>query len=383
MNGLQKPRVITPDDEYHYFFAYYDLQPYNAENRYHLAHRVRFADRLPGPGDICELGCIGPDGGFLKFAETGAWNFQQGAQLQWNPADPSEVIYNTCGGENGHRVVIQNIMTGEKRTAGRAVANVSPCGRWGLGINFSRVYDFRPGYGYAGRPDTFYSRPQPDGDGVFLIDLESGDDRLIISFRRIAEEFYNENVGDDKLTVNHITFAPDSERFMFLVRNTPKAGRGWSTLLATSDREGNMRRLLDYTMVSHYNWRDSGHLLAYCRVDGSDGLYLLDDAADVSAGKNTAKRFESHCFDADLHCIWSPDRRYILGDSYPDAEGFRPLYLYDTKTAEEKLLLRSYSPNPEVIDVRCDLHARWSRDGRLISFDGFRDGKRCIYEISL
>ncbi|MHB1150772.1 MAG: TolB-like translocation protein [Eubacteriales bacterium] len=377
----EKMRIITPDDEYNYFFAYYDLQPYSSDCKYHLAHRVGFADRLPEPDDTAVLGYIDEDGCFTAFAETGAWNFQQGAQLQWNPQNPSEVIYNVRGGDFRYRTVIHNITTGKKRYTDRAVANVSSCGKWGLGINFSRVYDFRPGYGYAGVPDPFFDNGQPDGDGVFLVDMESGVSQLIIDYRRIAEEFPNAGIGEDKLTVNHITFSPSSERFMFLVRNTPKNGKGWRTLLLTSDRTGNMRRLLDYTFVSHYNWRDDGHLLAYCCVDGINALYLLDDAPDVSAEKSTAARFLSPCFSADLHCIYSPDRRYILGDSYPDREGYRPLYLYDTETAGEKLLLRSYSPNPPVIDIRCDLHARWSGDGRYISFDGLNEGKRCIYEI--
>ncbi|MDD4772489.1 MAG: hypothetical protein PHZ09_02655 [Eubacteriales bacterium] len=370
--------IISPDDNYHYFFAYYDLQPYSAEGGMHLSHRVSFADRLPEAGDIAQLGYIHA-GAFVPFAESGAWNFQQGAQLRWNPRDRREVIYNERGGENHYRAVIHNIITGEKSYTDRPVANVSPCGRWGLGINFSRLYDFRPGYGYAGLPDPFYDIAQPEDDGIYLTDMKTGSSRLIIDYRRIAREFPNAKVGADKLTVNHITFNPSSDRFVFLVRNTPKDGKGWNTLLLTSDREGYMRRLLDYTMVSHYNWRDDSHLLAFCRVGGVNGLYLLEDAA----GDLSVQRFESPCFEQDLHCIYSPDRRYILGDSYPDAQGCRPLYLYDTQTGGERVLTRSHSPNGPIIDIRCDLHARWSPDGGYISFDGFNNSMRCIYEMTM
>jgi hypothetical protein len=372
------PRTISPADG-NYFFAYYDLQPYSPDGMRHLAHRAAFADRLPRPDDICELGYIEKDGGFIKIAETTAWNFQQGAQLRWNPSDPSrEVIYNVRGGPNGYRAAIHNIETGAVRYTDRAVADVSPCGRWGLSINFSRVYDFRPGYGYSGERDIFYDAAQPADDGVYLIDMQTGLSRLIIDYRRIAETFPNPAVGQDKLTVNHITFSPSSERFLLLVRNTPKNGRGWSTLLLTSDKEGNMRRLLDYTLVSHYNWRDADHILVWCRAGGQNGLYLLNDSCDLAA-----HRFSSPCFDTDLHCLYSPDRRYISGDSYPDRDGYRPLYIYDTETGKERLLLRSYSPNPPVIDIRCDLHARWNRVGNKISFDGLNNGLRCIYEVDL
>ena len=76
-------RIINPDDGYHYFFGYYDLQPLDSAQRMHLAHRVRFIDRLPEAGDIAELGAIDMDTGvFEKYAETTAWNFQQGAMLR-------------------------------------------------------------------------------------------------------------------------------------------------------------------------------------------------------------------------------------------------------------------------------------------------------------
>ena len=43
-------RVFTPDDGYHYFFGYYDLQPFDSTERFHLMHRVPFMDRLPEAG---------------------------------------------------------------------------------------------------------------------------------------------------------------------------------------------------------------------------------------------------------------------------------------------------------------------------------------------
>ena len=50
--------VITPDDGYNYFFGYYDLQPFDKSGERHLAHRVKFNDRIPVKGDIAELGYV-------------------------------------------------------------------------------------------------------------------------------------------------------------------------------------------------------------------------------------------------------------------------------------------------------------------------------------
>ena len=78
INGIATDaKIITPQDDHHYFFAYYDMRA-TGENGKHLCHRVPFFDRNPNADDVAELGYL-DDGKFIKFAETTAWNFQQGA----------------------------------------------------------------------------------------------------------------------------------------------------------------------------------------------------------------------------------------------------------------------------------------------------------------
>ena len=74
--------IITPDDDNHYFFGYYDLRA--SQGSRHLCHRVKFMDRLPEADDVAELGYL-EKGEFIPFATTTAWNFQQGALLQYHP----------------------------------------------------------------------------------------------------------------------------------------------------------------------------------------------------------------------------------------------------------------------------------------------------------
>ena len=82
--GVPIKRISPADQEM--FFGYYDLNPYDATGKLHLAHRTPFADRLQKVGDKAEVGFIELDTGkFEVMAETEAWNFQQGAMLQWNP----------------------------------------------------------------------------------------------------------------------------------------------------------------------------------------------------------------------------------------------------------------------------------------------------------
>ena len=362
-------RIITPDENngYQYFFGYYDLNAYSSDDSKHLCHRVKFMDRLPLKDDVAELCYIDLATGELTvFAETTAWNFQQGAQLQWY--SDNEVLYNIRDGEE-YRSVIHNIVTGAKRYTDRAVANVSPDGKYGVAINFNRVYDFRPGYGYCGVRDKWYDIGQPDDDGVYLVDMQTGTSKLIVSYKQM-------NLPDDKYVINHITINPASNRFLFLNRNFQSPKKPWQTSLFTSDFDGNLHLILQDTMVSHYNWKNANQILAYGRVDDRYGMYLIDDLSPT----NHIEKLIAPCFDKDIHCIYSPDRRYIIGDGY-EIDHHRPLHIYDTRSGEYGLLANAYTVTPDITDIRCDLHARFNRAGDRISYDTIYRGRREICEI--
>ena len=84
-----------------------------------------------------------------------------------------------------------------------------------------------------------------------------------------------------------------------------------------------------------------------------------------------------------IHILYSPDRRYLLGDRYPDGDNYRALYLHDVGGNKSTLLAKVYSPPDISGDIRCDLHARWGPDGKFVSFDTTHNGRRGIYEMDL
>ncbi|MCL1794056.1 MAG: hypothetical protein FWG34_09315 [Oscillospiraceae bacterium] len=377
MNGITDEivhvRRISPNDGRHYYYGYYDNPAFNEDGTKHLCNRTDFWDRLPDGDDTCELGIIDiASCEWRKFAETQAFNFQQGAMLQWNPKNPAEeVIYNIRDGDK-YRTAVRNIGSGYERILPRAVANVSHDGKWGLCINMNRVYDFRPGYGYSGVRDEFFAIPQPKEDGIFVMDMETGTEKFILSYDEMGRLF---NIDpSEKIVVNHITFSPDNRRMVFLVRTFPQKGKNWATGLGTINRDGYEFYLMKpMSMASHYNWLDGNHLLVWADVNGLPGMYVLTDQSAE------AIRLNPDFFDKDIHCVYSPDKKYILGDGYPDKEGFRHIYLYNTETGKSGLLLRAKSDSSCTGDIRCDLHNRWSRDGRFVSFDSTHEGYRGLY----
>jgi hypothetical protein len=387
MNGvkdLQAPvRRLTPDDQaYQYFFGYYDLPAFSGDGRYHLCNRVHFRDRLPVAGDINQLGLIDlirESAEFIPLGETKAWNFQQGSMLQWYPEGSSDqVLYNTWD-ETGYGAAICQIKSGQTRRVDRPLAAVSPDGRYGLSINFNRVWNFRPGYGYCNEKDRWFDDPQPAEDGVFLVDLTGDESRLILDYQRLGALFnLDPALRAHKIVVNHITFNRTSDRFLFLVRYFPSAGQtGWKTGLGTADLDGNVYLLRSYTYASHYHWRDGKTLLIHADAGAGPALYEL---TDLSQGYQI---LNPSIFQKDIHCSYSPDRRYIVGDGYPDASGYRAIQFYDSQTDQGMVLGRFLSPAVPVTDIRCDLHVRWHPSGRMLSFDSTHEGFRGVYLLDL
>lgn len=374
------PAERLTDESAHQFFGYYDIPAFSGDAKRHLVNKVEFYDRLPKEDDKAELGVLDlTTHAYQKVSETRAWNFQQGAMLQWNPQAPDkEVIFNVRKGD-AYRGAILNIETKERRLLDRPVANVDPTGKWALSVNFSRLFPFRPGYGYAGIPDAGEKTNAPEDDGVWLIDLSNGQSKLILSLAQVAQLAPEGSpLRTMKILVNHITFNTDGSRFVFLVRNFPTATMNWKTSVFTANRDGSEPFLLiNHGVASHYHWRDPGQVLFWAGVKGKNGLFLLKDRTEE------AELYDEAFFRADGHCNYSPDRAWLLYDSYPQKDSYRRLYVYDLKKKKGYTLGAYYSDPKISSDIRCDLHPRWALDGKAVTFDSIHEGRRHIYRMDL
>ncbi len=374
-----KAKVITPNDGGHYFFGYYDLQPFDSTGRYHLVHKAPFEGKIPDAEDICELGVIDlQTGEFIKYAETKAWNFQQGSLLRWYK-DDDHILFNVRA-DGAYRCCILNIKTGERKILPRAIADVSKDGKWGVCINFSRVWNFRAGYGYAGIVDPYFDEKAPKDDGVFLMDMETGESKQILDFVKLRDFASVLPYSDSKLLINHINFNPSGTRFCMLFRNFREGTNPWKTQLLTSDLEGNLYELASFSFQSHYHWKNDDELLIFGDRDGesANGLYIFKDLSDEVA------RLPDPNPERDIHCLYSPNKRYIIGDGYPDSEIFRGIHLIDTENNTDTIIGKYLSvPQGRVTDARCDLHCRFDRTGRYLSFDSIHTGIRTVCMIDL
>ena len=372
--GVPVRRVTQPPAHHH--FGYYDKFPWDSTGRYLLSLETAFMDRPPTPDDAATIGMVDVADGYrwIPLARTVAWNWQQGTMLQWLETAPDRlIIYNAREGER-YVSVIQDVHTGEKRTLPRPVYAVSRGGRSAVTVTFPRVHACYPGYGYIGIPDPWHDDPAPGEDGIYWMDLETGRNRRIVSFAQIVASCPQPMAKDMKHHFNHLQFNTDDSRFLFLHR-WGKGGPWEATRLFTAAPDGSdVFCVADHEMVSHFDWRDETRILAWARQHGEgDHYYLFTDRT------REREMVGPDVLTCDGHCSYSPDRRWILTDTYPDHRHLRTLILYRPEDNLRIDIGRFLSPPELQGEIRCDLHPRWSRDGMQVCFDSMHEGSRQVY----
>lgn len=369
---------VTPRTNHH-FFGYYDKFPWDATGRYLLSLETTFIDRPPTPNDAAVVGMIDlQEGGkWIALDHTYAWNWQQGTHLQWLGTAPDRLIIYNKREADRYVAVIRDVHTGETRILPRPIYAVSRDGKQAITLNFSRVHRHRPGYGYVGVPDPWEDDPHPAEDGIYWMDLRTGENRLIISLDQIVHLDPQETMKDTSHWFNHLQFNHDGSRFIFLHRW--KVPPSWHTRLFTAAPDGSDIFCVNpHQMTSHFDWRSPTEILAWARRPGiGDRYFVFKDKS------GEAEVMGEGILTTDGHCSYSPDGRWVLTDTYPDKEHKRTLLLYRPEDRRRVDIGRFYAPPELSGEIRCDLHPRWNRDGTQVCFDSAHEGQRQMYVIDV
>ncbi len=339
---LPPVRAITRGPKFHWF-AYYDKLQFDPTNRYALGMEVEFEHRSP-------------------------------------TADGStdEILFND---RQGDRYVCQilNVQTRVKRTVPHRIYAVSPDGRWAVATDLRRLADTRPGYGYNGIPDPNKEVLAPQDAGIWRVDLDTGRQDLLISLADAAKiPFPGRDLSQAKHWFNHLLVNPDGTRFEFLHRFKEPGARAHVTRMFTAAPDGSDLRVIDTNGVtSHFIWRDPQHILAWSK-QAKPGFYVFEDKQGgkvelVGPGMPTG----------DGHCTYLPGNQWVLCDSYPDRNRNQNPYLYHLPSDRVVPLGHFHLPKEYTGEWRCDLHPRFSRDGRSVTIDSPHQGGRQIYLIDI
>lgn len=409
MTGPQRIDVsslcpVTPlcsGDQAH-FFGYYYYSPSDDAGIRCLALRTAHRATMPAPGETAEIGWL-EAGRFHTLAITRAWNWQQGCGLRWLPGSGCRrIAYNDLR-DGAPRGVLRDVDSGSEQVLPRAIADLSNDGRWAVSLDYARLAQARPVVGYSQAAAAIDMSHLPDDDGVWLMDLATGASRLLLSLRAAvslhegpdfasaaAPPAYAGRSGFEQPGVGHrfdgAKFSPDGSRVLLGHRwprrqplELPHFQRHFwdrSLLLPTTGQPP--VRLGEDGFFSHTVWEDDRRLLSWCQWRGETGLWRIDAMAQ------TAARLLPEVVTEDPHAAFSPDGRWLLGDGYPDAQQRRPLWICDVNRGVRYDLGTFASPAPfHRGAIRCDLHPRWSPDGRRVHFDSVHEGVRRIYALDV
>jgi hypothetical protein len=403
------------DGQQHCFFGYYNKTNWDRTGRYLLAQQVPWKDVRLTPDVAAGIGFFDLEGGqrFHRVAETRAWNWQMGSQLQWLDGLPGRhLIFNdrsdSWGPYQGFGSVIVDAESGARRHLPLPVYVVAPNSRYALCVDYRRLYVTHETIGYSEEGGPFELPLAPEHDGLHWMDLETGASRLVVSYRQLREFHPRASMEKAIHWVSHIEINPSSSRVLFLHRWTERVEDETCFLhrLITMNPDGTDLRLLECSdhplpqladdfdpaavatfeyekseyQISHPLWRNDRQIIVWGPHAGEIHYHLYEDIEDGAVqvvGRDVLTE--------NGHMTFSPvNQRWLLSDTYPDAVTHeRVLFLYDMETGVRHDLGSFYADPGLSKENRCDLHPRWSRDGTEVCIDSVHGQGRQMYVVDV
>ena len=110
-----------------------------------------------------------------------------------------------------------------------------------LAINYARMARLRPVTGYANATDWTKGVAHPDDDGIFRMDVATGQNNLLVSFARLCDVLSKTHsfVKDTPLFINHTLWNREGDRIFFFARG------GWRKDRAEGERKINQPFLIN------------------------------------------------------------------------------------------------------------------------------------------
>jgi len=433
---------ITPEHE-NFCFGFHDLLITDDAGRV-LAHHTQHLRRPPCADQVTEVGFFAPGSKtFQKIGTTVAFNYPQGARLEWFDAKAGSVIFNVRRGDHWGAEIrdIRGTLLASLDSTAHVVA---PEQHLIFGINYARLNRLGA-YGYAALPDPTASSNAPVDDGIWVNDIRENRPKLLYSIAEAAATI-PENRPENIHYFTHLVMNPSHTRIAFLHRY--RIAEGEMTRLMTIGVDGSAPRCLGVGSLSHFDWLNDDEIVIWGRSGSaieklrSSRLYsllpkrllrtanmlyhrLLGRSSGGARGQQAfvhvfadregvpPRRIAAGVITQDGHMMVNPrNRDWFVCDTYPDKEGVRQLFLYQISTGRRIELgrfkrifdepdsscsddafrfldKRSLSPTflKRIAFARsglhCDLHPRWSSDGKVVYFDSIHEGERAIYAVDV
>ncbi|TKJ36961.1 MAG: hypothetical protein CEE38_08625 [Planctomycetes bacterium B3_Pla] len=375
----------------HHFFGYIGQSktiPWNAGGRYILALRVGYHDHMPGPGDAADVVLIDTEQAnkVVRVDQTRAWNFQQGTMFYWNPASPRTQFFFNDRDPATNRIytvlfdIGKNKRLREFRYPDTPVGNsgVAQDGSAFLAINYGRMARLRPVTGYPGGFDWTTGQKAPDSDGIFIIDPQSGEKRLLVSFRKLAELVRPTEPDVDKasLYINHTLWNRPGDRIYFYVRGRLDRSSMKINVPCTIKPDGTALTAHSTFIGGHPEWGRGNRIIG----QKGDRQVLYDvDKKEIVGRIATPEIIPKPGGDISL----SPDANWFVnGFGSKDGKNY---YVFVRRADGAHIRSQGFSRGPYLSgELRIDPAPRWNRTNDAILVPGYtEEGTRQMFIIRI
>jgi len=271
------------------------------------------------------------------------------------------VLFDFNMGANGRRVR-------EYRFDESPVGNGGVAQRGGkfLAINYGRMARLRRVTGYAGAYDWTGDTLHPADDGVFVVDVASGERKLLVSFQELAARLRSiaPAIDNQALFINHTLWSRDDSRIYFYVRGGWDLGGTQVNVPVVMNADGtNLRPLKDF-IGGHPEWLDGQRLIG--NVNNEQIIY------DCEAMKVVGKIGDKNIFPKPGDDIaLSPNAEWFVNGYRIGNENFYAfLRLKDGANATSGPFdVRGWTQG----DLRVDPSPNWNRDSNQILVSALAD----------
>jgi hypothetical protein len=359
------------------FFGYYDKSPEN-QSGFVLGHVTSLSTKeSPSTDQLVHLSVFDQNHQIIISLPISAYNWQQGCRAQWLNDDV--FMFNDFDSERSRYVArVYSVCQEEEIIVFDRPVQDSFGTEYYISLDYQRLMTLRPDYGYRNL-STLHTKELHDreNDGLWRVEYGTGTSQLLVSLADACKLNPLPEFPQAFHKFNHVMISPNGKRFIFMHRYFLGKRRVDRLLLADA-KTGSLKLLSNFGMVSHCFWVDEKMVLGYLRgPGGKDGYWLMN--VDTGEFKPCLQDKLDKYGDGHPHVFGN----WFVTDTYPDKARMQHLLLCNWKTGDVKEIGEFFHGFDFDGESRCDLHPRFSPDGKSVFFDSVFTGKRQLYNMDL
>lgn len=424
----------------HCLFGFHDISAWNAKNDRILVIETNDIKTPPSHTIEYPLYYVDNNGEANQFGSTKTFNYPQGARQQWI-GDTNKVIVNDL--EEGKVIskIYDTDDCKEIDSFPHSTHVITDKGD-AFGLDYARLFSLGA-YGYSGATDSTSGDDTPEKSGIVWHNIHTKESKIILSVKEVANYELAPSKGHSHYITHLVLSPNQKRiAFLhrYKLSDGGETTRLCTVGIDGTDLRCLITGFLshfDWKDDEHVMiWGRIGSNVEKLR---ESKLYQLIPPKTLQFAKAVVKKIKGKsikssstkslfswllvkdCFESEVvrvaeesitedgHPMFCPTNRdWMVCDNYPNKEGDRVLFLYQHST-DKRIGLGTFrrlfekpdmkesmeilkNTNQRMIDafgwdqlaftrsgLHCDLHPRWSRDGKKIAFDSIHEGTRQVY----